>query len=400
MLRTIRSAVPRLRITAGSSASCPVATAPKSNEIGETDSALPTPTPASGTTASPPALGILSAPLPAPAPDGAYRTRTVRLAPGASVALVAGGETRVKSAEVPAPRAMLSRLTGAPPTLPTVISSVAAAPTATSPKSRLGGSRARGCGVSGVLSMLTVTVADARWPALSTAMPVNDRLATSVVTSIGGGHEATPEVVSLHSKRMVTLVSFQPSAPGGGEIEPTMVGGVLSMLSVAVAVAPLPARSVAAPLTFWSPPSVVAVTGGGQATTPESASLQAKLTVTSPEFQPLALAAGNREAISEGDVLSTLSVTLAVAVLPAWSLAVPVMTCSAPSVSTQRAPGHEAIPLPASEQTKTTVTPASYHPAGLGDRSTDAWMVGAMPSWNTPTVTGGLARPWPPDPTA
>jgi len=56
-----------------------------------------------------------------------------------------------------------------------------------------------------------------------------------------------PDSPSLHVKVTVTLELFQPFAFGAGDEVAEIVGGVLSMLSVMLAVALLPAKSVAVP---------------------------------------------------------------------------------------------------------------------------------------------------------
>src|SRR4030042_34860 len=104
---------------------------------------------------------------------------------------------------------------------------------------------------------------------------------------------------------------------GSGEEEAVIVGGVLSMLTVAEAVAIFPAKSVASPLTFCSAPSVVTITGSVTASTPDRLSEALKVTVTSVLFQPLALGSGEAEAVIVGGVLSMLTVAEAVAALPA-----------------------------------------------------------------------------------
>src|SRR5213592_3325798 len=101
-----------------------------------------------------------------------------------------------------------------------------------------------------------------------------------------------------------------------------MVGLVLSMLTLTVVVAVFPAVSTAVPVMVWLAPSSVRVTGVGQAAMPDNASPQVKVTVTSPLFQPLVLAACDTEAVIAGGVLSTLRSAVTEAVLPARSTAV------------------------------------------------------------------------------
>src|SRR5438552_15444864 len=105
-----------------------------------------------------------------------------------------------------------------------------------------------------------------------------------------------------------------------------MPGGVLSMLiPVTVAVALVPAWLTAVPGTVCPVPSAVTVVGLGQVAMPDCASAQVKVTVTLLLFQPLPFAAV-RTAVINGLVLSMLTVTVAVVVLPARSVAVPVTT--------------------------------------------------------------------------
>lgn len=156
-----------------------------------------------------------------------------------------------------------------------------------------------------VLSRLTVSVADAVLPARSAAVPLTSWFAPSVVTVIGAGQLATPEVLSTQVKLTVTSLWFQPARLGWGVIVGDNVGGVLSMLSVTEVLAVFPARSTAVPETTWFAVSVLTVIGAGQLATPDSLSEQAKLTVTSLLCQPAALGAGFTTAAIVGGVVST-----------------------------------------------------------------------------------------------
>ena len=62
--------------------------------------------------------------------------------------------------------------------------------------------------------------------------------------------------------------------------------------------------------------------------------MHAKVTVTGVLFQPLLLGLGVAVAVIIGGVIPIFSVTFAVLVFPALSVAVPVMTWFAPSVLT------------------------------------------------------------------
>jgi hypothetical protein len=95
--------------------------------------------------------------------------------------------------------------------------------------------------LGGVLSSFTVTDAVALFPARSTAVPGTSRAAVSVVTVTGGLQLAIPLVPSEQEKLIVGLELFHPAAFGAGVTLPTMLGGVLSSLTVADTVAVLPA---------------------------------------------------------------------------------------------------------------------------------------------------------------
>src|SRR5688500_11475696 len=96
------------------------------------------------------------------------------------------------------------------------------------------------------------------------------------------------------------------------------------LMLVTVAEAPLPAASVALPVADWPAPSPLSACGAVHDATPERASVQVKLTVTVPLFQPFALAAGNGLPVMPGAVRSILTVPEADALaLPATSVQVP-----------------------------------------------------------------------------
>src|SRR5260370_27098169 len=91
---------------------------------------------------------------------------------------------------------------------------------------------------------------------------------------------------------MVTSLLFQPKPLGSAPRLAVVVGAELSMLMPeTVALALLPAISVAVPMTDWPAPSSISVTVWVELATPEVASLAVKLTVTGPLYQPSALAA-------------------------------------------------------------------------------------------------------------
>ncbi len=78
--------------------------------------------------------------------------------------------------------------------------------------------------------MLTVTLAVAEFPALSTAVSIMTCPAPSVVMVTGEGQDAIPDTLSLQVNVTVTFVLFHPLALGLGDIDAVMVGGVVSML--------------------------------------------------------------------------------------------------------------------------------------------------------------------------
>src|SRR5262245_57034465 len=100
-----------------------------------------------------------------------------------------------------------------------------------------------------VLSSLTVAAAPAEFPARSVAVPVTDSPPVSAVSVTGGVQPSTPERASAHWKRTVTSERFQPWPLAGGSDEATIDGAVRSRLTVTLALARFPARSIAVPLT-------------------------------------------------------------------------------------------------------------------------------------------------------
>src|SRR5688572_21860269 len=96
---------------------------------------------------------------------------------------------------------------------------------------------------------------------------------------------------------------------------------------------------------------------------PDVASLHAKLTCTSVLLHAAdGLSAGK----ITGGVLSMLTVTAAVARLPAASTTVPLTCWPAPSSITAIGSGHVATLDPSSVHTNVTVTGARCHPAPFG----------------------------------
>src|SRR3954449_1877790 len=147
-----------------------------------------------------------------------------------------------------------------------------------------------------------------------------------------------PERASSPSKETVTSSEYQPAAFAFRSGAPVIVGGALSMLTVAVPVMLLPALSVAVPVTFCALPSVVTVCGSVQSFRPDSVvwSAHEKLTATSVLFQPLAFCSGDWLGVMLGEERSTLTVKAwAASLLPALSTDqyFTVWTPSAPTVT-------------------------------------------------------------------
>src|SRR5437764_137417 len=145
------------------------------------------------------------------------------------------------------------------------------------------------------------------FPARSDTEAVAVRAAPSpVMVLLAGQVPSMPDRPgwSAHVQATLTLLLYQPKPLGPAVGAPDRVGGVLSILMPdTVVLALLSALSVAVPTTDWLAPSVLLVTGAHELLRPEArppstgaGSAQAKLTITSPLFQPLMLAPGERDA--------------------------------------------------------------------------------------------------------
>ena len=190
------------------------------------------------------------------------------------------------------------------------------------------------------------------------------------------GQIATPDNESLQVKLTATGLVSHPPAFGVGEIFGITVGGVLSSLMTTAAVAVAPAASVTVPVTGMLAPSVLITCGDGQAVMGAPPAVQVKLTVTFVLFQPAAFGDGATIGTICGGVLEMFSVICADAVLPATSVAVPLIICPAPAVLTVCGGGHVATPESVSAHKKVTVTAEVFHPAALGAGDALAVMVG------------------------
>src|SRR3989449_7296387 len=96
--------------------------------------------------------------------------------------------------------------------------------------------------------LIPETVVLALLPALSSAVPLADWAAPSALRVIGLVQLAIPERRSEQRKLAVTSLLFQPLALAAGLRLPLIVGAVLSMLTLPVALALLPALSGAGAL--------------------------------------------------------------------------------------------------------------------------------------------------------
>src|SRR5712691_11549866 len=211
------------------------------------------------------------------------------------------------------------------------------------------------------------------------------------MTVTGGGQTSTPERASVQVNETLTSVLFQPLPLAAGVAVAVTAGGVRSMLIVTLAEAVLPALSTAVPLTVWLAPSVPTTTVAGQVSIPERTSVHVNPALTGVLFQPLPLGAGEPAPVIAGGALSMLSVTLAEAILPALSTAVPVTTCPAPSVATVTGPVQLAMPEVASAQVNVTMTLVLFQPFAFGGGLAWAVIVGASSS--VPTISTMIAPP-------
>src|SRR5690349_15647565 len=100
---------------------------------------------------------------------------------------------------------------------------------------------------------------------------------------------------------------------------------------------------------------------GGHDATPERLSAQVNATLTLVLFHPAAFGTGVAPAVMVGDVLSMLMLTLADAVFPALSTAVPAAIWFAPSAFSVAGAVQVAMPDNASWQLKVTVTAPLFH---------------------------------------
>jgi len=132
-------------------------------------------------------------------------------------------------------------------------------------------------------------------------------------------------------------------------------------------------------MTDWPAPSP-RVVGVGAVETPESASVQVKLTVTATLFQPFEFGKGDLELDITGGVLSILIPdTVAEFELPALSVQSPVLDWPVPSDETICGlTGPAATPERESAQLKATVTSPLFHPLEFGEGEVDPVTTGRV----------------------
>src|SRR5438034_2827369 len=180
-----------------------------------------------------------------------------------------------------------------------------------------------------------------------------------------------------------------------------MVGFSLSMLMPAtVALARLPAMSVAVRVSDWFAPLPVRVTSSGQTARPDRASEQVKCTVTGPTYQPLLpLVPLMMAPLIMGAVLSSLIVTESVPRLPAVSLAEPLTTVPLVLVSVLTVTsgvmllGSTPDPGSVSLASKCTVTLLLFQSAALA-AGVSVWVsVGPMLSYASVILLAGSVWP-------
>src|SRR5207249_1423353 len=141
-----------------------------------------------------------------------------------------------------------------------------------------------------------------------------------------GGQLAIPEGGAAQVKCTVAAPpSYQPAAMGEVVAAPLIVGAVLSMLiPETVVLALLPALSVAVPVDDWPVPSA-SVASAEELLVPEEVSAELEGTVVTLLFHPPAAGEVVGVPLIVGAVLSMLiPETVALALLPALSVAVPV----------------------------------------------------------------------------
>jgi hypothetical protein len=216
-------------------------------------------------------------------------------------------------------------------------------------------------------------------PALSVAEALDVSPLPSPLMIVSTGL-VVPDKASVAVQWTVTSPRYQPAAFGLVVGAPDSPGATLSMLMPpTVVLAALSALSVTEPVTDWFARLVVSVVGAEEDLTPDVASPGVKETVTSVLFQPFAFAAGVREPMIVGAVLSSLTTTEPVPVFPTLSVTV-VDLVTVPSVVTVSADGETVLTPepPASAPVQVTVTSDLFQPAPFGAGLNAPVAVGAV----------------------
>ncbi len=240
--------------------------------------------------------------------------------------------------------------------------------------------------VGAVRSILTwALLAVVVLPALSAIDAVAVRPAPSPVIVLLAGCVAglMPDRASAPFQPMVTLPLYQPLPLAAVVGVPVRLGAVLSILMpLTELLAVLSALSTAAPDTDWFAPSVESRTlpPPVQLLMPDSASEQVSVTVTLLLFQPAELAAGAHVPPMVGAVLSSLTVTEPLPLLPNLSVAVAVLMMPAVFTSTVSVAGVGPVPTPepASVADQVTPTVALFQAAALGSGDKAAVTIGPV----------------------
>jgi hypothetical protein len=205
-------------------------------------------------------------------------------------------------------------------------------------------------------------------PALSMAVALAVSAVPSPVIVLFAG-VVVPDSASAAVHATATSPLYQPAAFGLVVGAPVSVGAILSMLMpLTVALAVLSALSLTVPVTDWFAALLVNVVGADELFTPDVASLGANETVTSVLFHPFTLAAGVREPVMLGAVLSSFTVTGAlVAVLPTLSVT-NVVLVTVPSVVTVSVAGATDLTPepPVSAPVQVIVASPLFQPAPFG----------------------------------
>jgi hypothetical protein len=208
-------------------------------------------------------------------------------------------------------------------------------------------------------------------PARSLHAPVNDAFASSGPEYTRGAvHESIPEVASEPSNATRSGWLYQPFESGSLAGTPYASGAVESYLRPNETTLVLPAWSTQEPGTdAFGESGPEYVCGGTQESSPEVASVPAKLTERAWLYQPFASGARDGVAVTFGPVSSYWKTKLPTAlVFPARSRQVPATEAFTLSGPEYVVSVHESIPDIASAPLKLTVSVWLYQPLWSGPR--------------------------------